>query len=180
MRRNLLRFAVLLAGLTLFVSGLTPLVRHALAADSGPSINVTLKSDGAQPREVEDSTAKAIVRDYATAWKAIESGLANDDPNALDAGLVGFARDRFADAITGQKKTGVKVRYTDKGHQVEAVFYSPDGSSMQLRDTAKLTREVLDGDKVLSRDEFTAHYIAIMAVTEDRWKLRSLEEVPNF
>jgi hypothetical protein len=60
------------------------------------------------------------------------------------------------------------------------VFYSPDGSSMQLRDTAKLTREVLDGDKVLSRDEITAHYIAIMAVTEDRWKLRSLEEVPNF
>ena len=176
--KNILRFTVLLVGLALFVSGLTPLVRRALAADSGP--NVTLKTEGAQPREVEDTTEKAIVRDYSTAWRAIESGLANDDVNALDAGLVGFARDRFADAIASQNKTGVKVRYTDKGHQVEAVFYSPDGSSMQLRDTAKLTREVLDGDKVLSRDEITAHYIAIMAVTEDRWKLRSLEEVPNF
>jgi len=175
-----MRFAVLLVGLALFVTGLTPLVRRALAADSGPNINVTLKSEGVQPREVEDTTEKAIVRDYAASWKAIENGLANDDLNALDAGLVGFARDRFGDAIADQKKTGVKIRYTDKGHQIEAVFYSSDGSSMQLRDTATLTREVLDGDKVVSRDEITAHYIAIMAVTEDRWKLRALEEVPNF
>jgi len=171
-KRDITRFAVLLAGLALFVAGLTPILRAALAAESGPS--VTLKTEGAQPRE------KAIVRDYSASWKAIANGLGNNDLNALDAGLVGFARDRFADAIADQKKTGVKIRYTDKGHQVEAVFYSPDGSSMQLRDTAKLTREVLDGEKVVSRDEITAHYIAIMAVTEDRWKLRSIQEVPNF
>ena len=83
-------------------------------------------------------------------------------------------------AIETQKKTGVKVRYTDKGHQVEAVFYSPDGSAMQLRDTAKLTREVLDGDKVIRRDDVAAHYVVIMAVTEERWKVRSIAEVPNF
>ena len=177
-KRDITRFAVLLAGLALFVAGLTPILRAALAAESGPS--VTLKTEGAQPREVEDATEKAIVRDYSASWKAIANGLGNNDLNALDAGLVGFARDRFADAIADQKKTGVKIRYTDKGHQVEAVFYSPDGSSMQLRDTAKLTREVLDGEKVVSRDEITAHYIAIMAVTEDRWKLRSIQEVPNF
>ena len=175
---NAVRFAVLVAGIALVASGAAPYLWHAFAADNGPA--VTLKTDGAQPREVEDSTGKAIVRDYATAWKAIENGLGNDDVNALDAGLVGFARDQYAAAIDDQKKTDLKVRYTDKGHQVEAVFYSPDGSAMQLRDTAKLTREVLDGDKVLSHDEITAHYFAIMAVTDDHWKLRSIEEVPNF
>ena len=178
MKRRRTRYIVLATGLALFVSGVTPLVRHALAAENGPA--VTLKSEGAQPRAVEDSTEKAIVRDYAASWRAIENGLGNNDVNALDAGLVGFARDQFAAVIDTQGKTGVKVRYTDQGHQVEALFYSADGSAMQLRDTAKLTREVLDGDKVLSHDELTAHYVVIMAVTEDHWKLRSLEEVPAF
>jgi hypothetical protein len=178
-KKNLLRYLVLLAGLVLVASGIAPLVHRAFAADSGAA-NVTLKTDGAQPREVEDTTEKAIVRDYANAWSAISNGLGNNDVNALDAGLVGFARDQFAGAIDSQKKSGVKVRYTDRGHQLEAIFYSPDGSAMQLRDTAKLTREVLDGDTVLSREDLTAHYVAIMSVAEDRWKLRSIEEVPNF
>jgi len=177
-KKKLVRFAILLAGLALVISALTPLVRRAFAAENGPS--VTLKSDGVQPRELEDTTEKAIQRDYSASWKAIESGLGNNDANALDAGVVGYAHDQYAAAIASQTKAGVKVRYTDRGHQVEAVFYSPDGSAMQLRDTAKFTREVLDGDKVLSHDDITAHYVVIMAVTEDRWKLRSIEEVPNF
>jgi len=72
------------------------------------------------------------------------------------------------------------VRYTDRGHQLEAVFYSPDGSAMQLRDTAQLTREILDGDKVVKREDVTAHYYVLMSVAEDRWKLRSIQEVPSF
>ena len=178
MKRTITRLSVLLVGAALVITAAVPLARRVFADKE--SLKVTLKSDGAQPREVEDTTEKAIVRDYSTAWRSIESGLANDDPNALDEGLVGFAREQFAAAIDQQKKTGLKVRYTDGGHQLEAVFYSPDGSAMQLRDTAKLSREILDGSKVIHRDDITAHYIAIMTVAEDRWKLRSIEEVPNF
>jgi hypothetical protein len=172
------RLSVLLLGIVLTFVGAVPLARRVFA--DRESLKVTLKAEGAQPREVEDTTEKAIVRDYSTAWRTIESGLANDDVNALDEGLVGLARDQFAAAIDQQKKTGMKVRYTDGGHQLEAVFYSPDGSAMQLRDTAKLSREILDGNKVIHRDDITAHYLAIMSVSEDHWKLRSLEEVPNF
>lgn len=178
MKRTMMRLSVLLLGIALTIAGVLSIARRVLADRETPK--VTLKSEGAQPREVEDSTEKAIVRDYTAAWRAIESGLANDDVNALDEGLVGFARDQFAIAINEQKKSGMKVRYTDGGHQLEAVFYSPDGSAMQLRDTAKLSREVLDGDKVVHRDEITGHFLVVMAVSEDRWKLRSIEEVPNF
>ena len=178
MKQTVARLSVLLLGVALVIAGALPLARQVFAEKQ--SLNVTLKTDGAQPREVEDTTQKAIIRDYSTAWRSIESGLANDDVNALDEGLVGFARDQFAAAIDQQKKTGLKVRYTDGGHQLEAVFYSPDGSAMQLRDTAKLSREILDGNKVIHRDDITAHYVAIMSVAEDRWKLRSIEEVPNF
>ena len=178
MKRRIVRIAVLLAGLALFVSGAAPLVRRAFAADA--KTNVTLKSDSAQPREMEDTTEKAIVRDYAAAWEALAAGLRNNDVNALDAGLTGFARDQFAAAIADQKQSGLKVRYTDRGHQLEALFYSPDGSAMQLRDTAQLTRELLDGDKVVKREDITAHYYVLMSVAEDRWKLRSIQEVPNF
>lgn len=178
MKRRIIRIVILVAGLALFVSGAAPLVRRALAADPKPEI--VLKVEGAQPRAVEDTTQKAIVRDYAASWKALSDGLRNNDVNALDAGLVGFARDQFAAAIASQKQSGLKVRYTGRGHQPEAVFYSPDGSAMQLRDTAQLTRELLDGDKVLKREEITARYYVVMSVAEDRWKLRSIQEVPNF
>ncbi len=178
MKRTISRLSVLLLGIALVIAGTVPLARRVFADRESPQ--VTLNAATAQPREVEDTTEKAIVRDYTAAWRSIEAGLGNNDVNALDEGLVGLARDQFASAIEQQKKTGLKVRYTDGGHQLEAVFYSPDGSAMQLRDTAKLSREILDGNNVIHRDDITAHYIAIMTVTEDRWKLRSIEEVPNF
>ncbi|HSE48517.1 MAG TPA: hypothetical protein VLA96_04855 [Terriglobales bacterium] len=178
MKRRMVRLTILCAGLALFASGVAPLARRAFAADA--KANVTLQAEGAQPREVEDTTEKAITRDYAAAWDALSAGLRNNDVNALDAGLVGRARDQFAQAIADQKQAGIKVRYTDKGHQLEAVFYSPDGSAMQLRDTAQLTREILDGDKVIQREDVTAHYYVLMSVAEDRWKLRAIQEVPNF
>lgn len=179
MKSRIVRTALLLAGLALFASGALPLLRRAFAA-AAPPAGVTLKAEGAQPRALEDSTRDAIVRDYANAWSALVAGLGNNDVNALDRGLVGFARDQFAQAIAQQKQSGLKVRYLDRGHQLEAVFYSPDGSAMQLRDTAQLTRELLDGDKVVKREDLTARYYVLMSVAEDRWKLRALQEVPNF
>ena len=67
----------------------------------------------------------------------------------------------------------------DRGHKLEAIFYSPEGSAMQLRDTAKLEIEYLDGDTVVGREQVTAHYLALMTVAEDRWKVRLLQAAPE-
>lgn len=178
MKARLVRYIVLTVGLLLAVSGIAGLVREALA--SAPAPKIELRVDAAQPREVEDATQKAIARDYAAAWQAIATALADNNEGALAQGLVGIARDKFGAAVAGQKAAGMRTRLVDKGHQVEALFYSPEGSAMQLRDTVRLERQVLDGDKVVHREEVTARYVAVMSVTESGWKLRVLEEVPAF
>jgi hypothetical protein len=151
--------------------GLTP------KAPSG-AVKVEFSSEGLSPREIEDTTEVAIPRDYATAWNALETALSQNRAAVLDNGFVGFARDRFAQRVADQKKSGMHVRYLDRGHKLQAIFYSPEGSTMQLRDTAQYELEVLDGDTVISSQPVTQNYIALMTVTEDRWKVRVLESVP--
>lgn len=149
----------------------------AAKATSG-AIKVEFSAEGLGPREIEDTTEAAIPRDYATAWNALETALSQNRPRALDTGFVGFARDRFAQRVADQKKSGVHVAYVDRGHKVQATFYSPEGSTMQLRDTAQYELQVLDGDTVISSQPVTQNYIALMTVTEDRWKVRVLEAMP--
>lgn len=177
-KRNVLRRVVLLCGTALAVSGLAPLVERALAAGSEPAVE--LKTEAAQPREVEEATQKAIERDYTAAWKSMITALGENRSDALDAGFVGIARDKLAARLEEQKKNGLRTRYVDKGHKLEAVFYSPEGSAMQLRDTATLEMQVLDGDTVVHQEDGTAYYIILMSVTEDRWKVRVFEQVPKF
>ena len=173
---------LLLAGLIISVIAWTPAPRNAAAGPvprTAPGgIKVEFNSDGAGPREIEDTTSAAIPRDYATAWNALETALNQNRAEALDAGFVGFARERLAQRIADQKKSGVRVRYVDRGHKVQAIFYSPEGSAMQLRDTARYDLEVLDGDTVITSQPATQNYIALMTVTEDRWKVRVLQAVP--
>ena len=142
--------------------------------DSG--IQVQLSVNGAAPRDIEDATAAAVTRDYGIAWKSLESALSENRSEALDAGLIGFARDRIASRIADQKRSGLRTRYVDHGHKVQAIFYSPEGSTVQLRDVANVEVQVLDGNKVISSENVTRNYIALMTVTEDRWKLRVLQE----
>jgi hypothetical protein len=157
------------------LAGLTFL--FAQAQNSGPKVELNAAS--AQPRQVEDTTEIAIARDYAIAWKALASAMSENRTEALAAGFVGTARDNFAKAIEDQKKSGLRRRYTDRGHKLQAIFYSPEGSAMQLRDTAQLELEVLDGDTVIHREQITQPYLVLMTVAEGSWKVRVLEEQPK-
>jgi hypothetical protein len=149
----------------------------AAGANSDSGVQVQMSTDGAGPRHIEDATAAAVTRDYGIAWKSLESALSENRAEALDAGLVGFARDRVANRIADEKRSGLRTRFIDHGHKVQAIFYSPEGSTMQLRDTATVEVQVLDGDKVISSENAVRNYIGLMSVTEDRWKLRVLQEV---
>jgi hypothetical protein len=98
----------------------------------------------------------------------------------LNGSFVGIARDRLAAEVAAQSKGGLRTRYIDRGHRVQAVFYSPEGSAMQLRDVAQYEIDVLDGGDVVAKQNVTVNYLALMTVAEDRWKVRVLEAVPSF
>jgi hypothetical protein len=173
---KLTRILVLTLGVALALSGVVPLLMRTLA-DTKPNIEVNFDNTG--PRQVEDTTQKAIVRDYSLAWQAIATALANNSPAPLRQNLVGFALDQLTQRVKDQQGNGVKTRIVDHGHNVDAIFYSKDGSAMQLRDTARIETQVLEGDTVIHSDQALIQYLVVMTSAEDRWKLRVLESAPE-
>jgi len=131
----------------------------------------------AEPREVEDVTQKAILRDYTLAWQAISTSLAGNTTQLLNENLSGFALDKFTQRVKDQKEQGLHTRIIDHGHKVDAIFY--DGAAIELKDTASIETQVLDGGTVIHSDQAQIHYYAVMTGAEDRWKLRVLQSTPQ-
>lgn len=145
-----------------------------------PTVKVELSTESVEPRQVEDATHDVVLRDYRTAWQNLAGAMEQNRMDLVDASFAGFAHDKLGQAIAEQKENGLRRRYIDHGHKVEAVFYSYDGSAMQLKDTASIEVQLLDGDKVLSSQPGTINYIVLMTPAENSWKVRDLEAVPSF
>jgi hypothetical protein len=169
---KLARMLVLTLGVGIAISGAVPLLEH-IFADTKPAVQLNVKN--AQPREVEDVTQNAIVRDYTLAWQAIGTSLANNTLQPLNDNFAGFALDKFTQRVKDQKQNGLKTRIIDHGHKVDAIFYSPDGAAIELKDTASIETQILDGSTVIHSDQAQIHYYAVMTGAEDRWKVRVLE-----
>jgi hypothetical protein len=169
---KLTRAIVLLAGVALVISGVVPLAKRILA-DTKPAVQ--LNANSVAPRDLEDNTQQAIIRDYSAAWKGLSMALANNSLAPLRENFVGFALDKLTQRVQQQQQNGLTTRIIDRGHKVDALFYSPDGSAVELRDTATIETQVLDGGNVIHSDQAQVHYYAIMTGAEDRWKVRVLE-----
>jgi hypothetical protein len=175
-REPKLRIWMGVAALSLFILLLT---RGVIAAPSNTSIQVKIDSSQATPRDVEDQTRESIVRDYGKAWQSLEQALENNRADALNANFVGYARDRWGGTVSEQAKAGMSRRVVDRGHQLQVVFYSVEGSAMELRDTAQLEIQYLEGGKVVHSERVTSHYMVLMTPAENSWKVRILQEVPS-
>jgi hypothetical protein len=169
---KLVRMLVLTTGVVLAVSGAVPLLKRILA-DTKPSVQLNVKN--AQPRELEEVTQNAILRDYTLAWQAIGTSLANNTLPPLNENFSGFALDKLTQRVKDQKQNGLSTRIIDHGHKVEAIFYSPDGSAVELKDTASIETQVLDGGTIIHSDQAQIQYYAVMTGAEDRWKVRVLQ-----
>jgi hypothetical protein len=169
---KLARMLILSLGTVVAISGAVPLLKRILA-DTKPSVQLEVKN--AQPREVEDVTQNAIIRDYTLAWQAINTSLANNTLQPLNENFAGFALDKLTQRVKDQKQNGLTTRIIDRGHKVEAIFYSTDGAAIELKDTASIETQILDGSTVIHSDQAQIQYYAVMTGAEDRWKVRVLE-----
>ncbi len=146
---------------------------------SSPQIQlpqVHLEAVGLTPRPIEELTGTTIARHYALAWRDLAVALESSRAEGLGDEFVGFAKDRLAQRIGEQRQTGVHVRIVDHGHNLKAVFYSTDGTAMQLLDQAQLEIQTFDGDKLLDTQNAPHEYIVLMTPGADRWYVRDLEE----
>jgi hypothetical protein len=169
---KLARILILTTGVVLAISGAVPLLKRILA-DTKPAVQLNVKN--AQPREVEQTTENAVLRDYTLAWQALGASLASNTLQPLNENFSGFALDKLTQRVKDQKEHGLTTRIIDRGHKVDAIFYSPDGAAIELKDTASIETQLLDGGTVIHSDQAQIQYYAIMTGAEDRWKVRVLE-----
>jgi len=144
---------------------------------AAPDPDVQLDASRTGPRVVEEQTANGIVRDYEAAWKALDEALEQNRPSLLGDLWTGFARQKWAEAIEQQKHSGVRVRYTVGQHRLTGIFYSPEGSALELRDAAQMEMQILDGETVVHSEPVTTEFLVVMTPTSDHWQVRMLQQV---
>lgn len=173
MKSTTLRYGSLLALFGIVILGVVAYHLRASADDHLP--RVQLNADNVSPRPIEDLTGKSVPRDYAMAWQTLAEALSSNRTGLLDGYFTGLAKQDFAQRINSQIKSGLQTRYTDRGHQLEALFYSPAGDVMELRDHAQFDVQVLDGGKVIYEEPVNTQFMVLMTPGADRWMVRQLQ-----
>jgi hypothetical protein len=79
-----------------------------------------------------------------------------------------------------QARTGIQLRYVDKSHQLQAVFYPKDGATLLLHDTASGELQVFASGKLIHAESLTQKYVVLMTPGADRWFIRVFQSVPSF
>ncbi|MGD1023390.1 MAG: hypothetical protein ABR880_11460 [Candidatus Sulfotelmatobacter sp.] len=170
-----IRFVV--AAIALCVLSFSPgLKLHA--ADSGVQVQLNTKNAG--PRAVESLTERGILRDYRFAWTSMAQALESNTVDPLAGAFSGDAKQWLSQTVAGQQKSGLSRRYLDQNHQLEVVFYAPEGDVMELHDTSQYQLQIRDGNTIIHDEHVVVHYVVLMTPGADRWAIRQLQAVPQF
>jgi hypothetical protein len=156
------------------------LMLNSGASAAGPSIDVELDTSKAVPRSVEDQTKQRITADYRFAWMNLAAAVDENNTAPVQSLFVGAAKKWIVDTVTSQNSSGLRTRYLNQSHKLEAVFYAPEGDVMELHDTASYQLQVFDGSKVIYARPVVVHYVVLMTPGADRWVVRQLQSVPKF
>jgi uncharacterized protein YkuJ len=140
---------------------------------------VVLNAESIAPRAIEQRTGEMVTHNYAQAWQDLANCVEANRTDLLNDFFTGEAKTRLTHLVVDQRKSGLRTHYEDHGHQVKAVFYSPDGGEMQLQDTAQLEMQVFDGQKMIYSSTSPRKYLVLMTPGADRWYVRTLESVGN-
>lgn len=127
------------------------------------------------PRALAEQTQQGAVRDYLEAWKAMCAALDQNQPGLLSADFVGTAKDKLTDTIHEQAAAGIHSHYQDRAHDLQIVFYSPDGLSIELIDNVDYDVQVFDHDHSVSTQQAHARYVVLLTPAEVRWRVRVLQ-----
>jgi hypothetical protein len=142
-----------------------------MSAAGQPAVRVA-PMDSVGPRPVEKQTQSSVVRDYLQAWQTLGSALGGNRADLLDGYFVGIAKEKLADTIREQQNLGIETSYRDQAHDLQVVFYSPEGLSIQLLDNVEYDVEVRDHGKTVGTQHVRTRYVTVLTPTESRWKVR--------
>lgn len=150
----------------------------AVGADTSPQVELNTGKVG--PRAVESLTERSVLNGYRFAWENLAHALEANSVAPLNGSFVGTANSWLSDRVLAQRRSGLRSRYLNQHHKLDAVFYAPEGDMMELHDTAEYDLQILDGDKTVHDDHVVVHYVVLMTPGSDRWVIRQMQAVPQF
>lgn len=127
---------------------------------------------GSHPLDPEGVTEKAVIRDYLESWKGMRDALDSNQASVLVPYFVGTAHDKLEQAITEQAKIGIHTQYVDRSHDLQIIFYSPEGMSIELADNVVYDEQIMQGANVLGTQTIHARYLAVLTPGDVRWLIR--------
>jgi hypothetical protein len=131
------------------------------------------------PRELQDQTKTGAVRDYLEAWKSFSAAMNQNRPGLLDADFVGTSKDKLKETIQQQAGLGIHTKYQDLSHDLQIVFYSPEGLSIEMTDKVEYDMQVFDHDKSVATQHVSTRYLVVLTPSEVRWRVRVFQAVPE-
>jgi hypothetical protein len=131
------------------------------------------------PRVLNEQTKAAVVRDYLQAWQSLRGALEQNRVDLLNRDFVGTAKDKLSDTIRDQVTMGISTRYLDQSHDLQIIFYSPEGLSIQLVDNVEYEVQVADHNKTRATQKMRARYVVVMTPAEVRWRVRIFQGGPE-
>ena len=140
------------------------------AAQTNVRIEPSISLNG--PRVLEQQTASAAIRNYLESWHSLSAALEQNRADLLDADFTGTARDKLGETVQEQSGAGLTTHYQDTSHDIQIVFYSPEGLSIELTDTVEYDVQVLDHGKPVTSQHMRSHYVVVLTPTEAQWKVR--------
>jgi len=124
------------------------------------------------PRTLTDQTASAVIKDYLQSWQSLSAALEQNRAELLKMDFAGVALEKLGETVHEQSAAGLSTQYRDSAHDIQIVFSSPEGLSVQLTDTVAYDLQVLDHGKSISSKHITTRYIVVLTPAEARWKVR--------
>jgi hypothetical protein len=131
------------------------------------------------PRVLQEQTKAAVIRDYVQSWQSFSSAMEQNRADLLNADFIGTSKEKLTDTIEQQAASGIRTRYRDLSHDLQIVFYSPEGLSVELTDKVEYEVQLIDHDKVTATQRVSGRYIVVMTPAEVRWRVRVFQAVPN-
>ena len=129
------------------------------------------------PRPLQEQTAAGAIRDYLESWQSLRVAMEQNRAEVLDSAFVGTAKDKLAETIQQQAKLGIHTSYQDRAHDLQIVFYSPEGLSIELIDKVEYDVQIVDRDRVKTTQHVNATYVIVLTPAEVRWRVRVFQAV---
>lgn len=130
-------------------------------------------------RTLQQATAAAAIRNYVQAWDGFKSAFTQNRADELDRDFIGDAKTKLTQTIQQQIAMGVNVVYQDRSHDIQIVYYSPEGLSLELTDDVEYDMQLAGPDKALATQHIKTRYVVVMTPTETKWRVREFQAIPQ-